>query len=439
MEIAKTLEEATPALNYEIPLPNGDERYTDFSKVRGDIKAMARIRKSFERQFHDEKIQVVFASHRGAGKTTELMRLSGQLKAYYETVYFEASVEMDSNRFEMEDLLLVIARFIELKMRELNKPLDDILLKNVENWFSEVVLSHEEGKKYLAGVHAEAKLEGGMPFFARLMASLTASFKLESTHRETVKQVLKKYTGALMEHVNVMLNAANSILSNEGKKLLLIIDNMDRYNPQIIDELLVKSTDMFKRIACHLIVTPPISLVLRPESSNLSSDFECITMPTIRLRRKDQPYDAFEGLGYECLLLALKKRIDVDKLIPDKKTVDKLIAASGGSIREMLRTAREATLEADGEYISDEDMTNVLKRKRSTMGNIINFNGWWEPLIYIAKNKKVSNENAFLQVLFQRLAYQYNGEVWYDVHPLITELPEFQERMKREAVPGKEC
>ncbi|WP_437563578.1 hypothetical protein [Sorangium sp. So ce542] len=31
-----------------------------------------------------------------------------------------------------------------------------------------------------------------------------------------------------------------------------------------------------------------------------------------------------------------------------------------------------------------------------------------------------------MDVLFHRLAFKYNGEGWYDVHPLVAEIPEFQ-------------
>jgi hypothetical protein len=62
-------------------------------------------------------MHAVFASHRGAGKSTELKRLASAVSRQYSAVYFEANVEMDSVRFSMEDLLLVIARVIEEQMR----------------------------------------------------------------------------------------------------------------------------------------------------------------------------------------------------------------------------------------------------------------------------------------------------------------------------------
>ena len=429
MRIAESLEEATPALDFETPLKSNDPRWTDFSPARGDW-AIQNIKKLFERQTGGRRLHVVFASHRGAGKTTELNRLANDLSAKYYPIYFEANIEMDALSFEMEDLLLVIARVIEQKMRESGNPLDDGLLKGVENWFSEVVLSDDEGQAFLAGVKTEAKAEGGIPFVAKLMASLSSSLQIESKHRESIKSILKKYPGTLMTYVNRLLAAANEKLATNGRQLLLLIDNMDRYEPKMIDELLVQSSDRFKALDCNLIVTPPIGLVLRPQSQTIESVFRCETMPTVCLRKKEQPYAAFSGPGHDLMLDALRKRINVDKLMPDKRAQNRLIFASGGAVRELLELAQDATLEADGKCITTDDVERVLHRRRQRLRDRIDANGWWDILNKIAETKRLDKEEAYLEVLFQRLAFQYNGEVWYDAHPLISELPDFTAKPK---------
>lgn len=424
MGIAETLHDATPALDLS-PLESDDQRWVDFSEARG-TGSIERIKRLFERQPTGQWLHVVFASHRGAGKTTELKRLSSELSERYFPVYFEANIEMDNNRFEMEDLLLVLARYIEEKMRELGMPLDEDLLQDIEKWFSEVVFSDSSGKTFLAGVKAGAKAEGGIPFFSKLMASVTSSLRVESNHQKSIKTTLKKFPGTLMAHVNNLLTAAQKKLSEKGKELLILIDNMDRYEPKIIDDLLVQSADRFKSLACHLIVTPPIVLVLRPETQTLDSVFRCETMPTVKLRGKEQPYSEFSGPGRDRLLEALGKRINMDKLIPDEQARNRLVTASGGAIRELLELAQDATLEADGEAITPVDVDRVLNRRRQRLRDRIDANGWGEILKKIALTKRLGEEPEYLEVLFQRLAFQYNGEIWYDVHPLIAELPDFE-------------
>ncbi|HEX2078951.1 MAG TPA: hypothetical protein VHG08_14610 [Longimicrobium sp.] len=424
--IAQTLDEATPALEFEFPLESGDPRWTDLAPARGVDDPTARVRNLFRRQPSGRTQHVVFASHRGAGKSTELKRLTHQLRDRYFAIYFEANVEMDANDFAMEDLLLVIVRVVEEEMRARGTPLDSQVLENVEKWFGEVVFNDEEGRTFLAGVEASAKAEGGVPFFAKLMASVTSSLRVESKHRTSVKTTLKQFPGTLMTHVNNVLAAAGEILRHDGLDLLILIDNMDRYEPRVIDTLLVHSADRFKSLACNLIVTPPISLVLRPQSQSLETVFRCETMPTVKMREKHQGHFEPTGPGRDVLLEALRKRIDVDRLIPDPAAQTRLALASGGAIREFLEMAQDATLDAAGDTITLADVNRTLERRRQRLRDRIDANGWWDVLVDIARKKRLATGDQYLEVLFQRLAFQYNGEIWYDVHPLVSELPDFQ-------------
>jgi hypothetical protein len=423
MKLAKTLAHATAALDFEMPLESGDARYVDLGQSRG-TDVCGRLQTLLERQPADRWMHAVFASHRGAGKSTELKKLANAVRGQYFAVYCEANVEMDSVKFSMEDLLLVIARVIEEQMRKRNTPIPAAELRKVEDWFSQVVLTGEQSKSFLAGVQTEAKAEGGIPFVAKLLASLTAGFKVESTHRELVKNTLRKFPGTLMTLVNNLLDAASQQLQARGLRLLLLIDNMDRYDPQVVDELLVQSSDRFKSLRCHMIVTPPIGLVLKAESQNIESVFRCETMPTVKLREPSQGYEQFSGTGREALLDALGRRIDLDRLMPDPAARNRLVSASGGAIRELLELAQDATLDADGDCITLADVNRTLDRRRNRLRDRIDANGWWDTLATLAETKRLDKAPEFLEVVYQRLAFQYNGKVWYDVHPLIAELLE---------------
>lgn len=433
---AKTLREATPALDFELPLESGDPRRVDLNAARGG-DVVDRLRKLLQRMPRGKFLHAVFASHRGAGKSTELKGLAHDISSQYLPIYFQANVEMDANSFAMEDLLLVIARVVEEEFRQLQMPLPADVLKKVENWFSEIVLADESGRKYWGQIETEAKAETGIPFIGKLLASLTAAFKVESEHRESIKRTLRNFPGTLMTHVNNLLDAAAKNLESSGRSLLLIIDNMDRYEPKLIDGLLVQSADRFKALRCHIIVTPPIDLVLRPESQSLESVFHSETMPTIKLRERGSDYWKISDPGRACLRAALARRIDVDRLIPSVADQDRLIAASGGAIRELLEMAQDATLQANGETITSADVDRVLERRRQRYRDRIDANGWWEALAKIAKTNRLSKDDACLEVLFQRLAFQYNGEHWYDVHPLISDLPDFQSRIAPPKAKGK--
>jgi len=151
MPVARTLESATAALDFEIPLESGDPRFVDFADVRGG-GSVQRLKERLRRLSPEQWLHAVFASHRGAGKSTELKRLAHELGDRYFSIYFEASVEMDAVDFEMEDLLLVIARVVEQQMRDRETPLPKAELDKVEQWFADVIFNDEYGKSYLADI-----------------------------------------------------------------------------------------------------------------------------------------------------------------------------------------------------------------------------------------------------------------------------------------------
>lgn len=154
------------------------------------------------------------------------------------------------------------------------------------------------------------------------MASVTAAVKVEGSHKQSVKNTLRKFPGALLAHVNNLLDAAAEKLEEDGLRLLIIIDNMDRYDPAVADDLLVSSQDRFKQLRCHLIVTPRMTLLVRPTSQSIRAVFKCETMPTVKLRDRDEDYRELTTEGSKLLREVLERRIDLAQLIPEEGTQD---------------------------------------------------------------------------------------------------------------------
>lgn len=132
----------------------------------------------------------------------------------------------------------------------------------------------------------------------------------------------------------------------------------------------------------------------------------------------------FDGPGRALLVQALAARMDLD-LFEDRETaLDRLIIASGGSIRELLQLVNDCALRADGPKIALIEVDAAVRSARARLRDLVNANGWAPVLGSIAAHKRVNDDPKCMQVLFHRLALKYNGDGWYDVHPLIAELPE---------------
>lgn len=402
-----------------------DPRFEDLSEGRGD-HVTEMIARDIEAHLPDQFVHVAFVSHRGAGKSTEIRRIEKLTIETTHTVYLEATVEMDPVQVEAEDLLLNIAVAVEKEMRLLGKPIARDLLDRIEKWFADAVKTTNWAANFNAEIAAGAEGKIEIPFLGSLFAQAKNLFKHESQYRTEVKLALKKYPGTLLQSVNDLLNAAHTLL--EGRRLLVVIDNLDRYDPAMIDDLLVVGADRIRSLKCNLILTPPISLLLQPRSAQLDECYDCYDLFTVRLRKPSQRYDGteFDGPGRDLLERTLARRINLDVMIPAKETRDRLIAASGGGIRELLDLVSMAARYSRSEVIGEAEVEKSISRRKQRLRDQININGWWNALRYIAEHKQVSDDKHCMDVLFHRLAFKYNGDGWYDIHPLISELPEFR-------------
>lgn len=425
---AKNLRDVTRNCDEDVPLSSDDLRWQDFSPARGD-EATTELGRELEWRSKGWFVHAVFVSHRGAGKSTEILRLTDRLKNAYQLVYLAATVEMDPFEIEAEDLLLNIAISVEASMRAWGTPLPDDLLQRVRSWFDDVVRTTKWAQDFNTEIAAGIEIKPQLPFAGGLFGSVKALFKQESEYRTEVKQVLRKYPGTLLQSVNDLLDEANRILGERA--LLVVIDNLDRYRPEIVDRLLVAGADRMRQLRANLILTPPISLLLQPQSAQLETIYSCHVLYAVRLRSPDMAYDLFDGPGRDLMEHALSLRIELDTMIPEKAARDRLISSSGGAIRELLHLVTQAALGAKGDVILEADVERAVAKRKQRLRDLINANGWLPALLKIAETKQIFSDEKCMAVLFHYLAFKYNGDGWYDVHPLVSELPEF-ERGRRE-------
>lgn len=420
---ATTLDDAYRTCNHDKPLQPDDERYEDLSAARGDDTAK-RLKQRLMRAEPDEFVHVAFVSHRGAGKTTEILRVCDHLKHSHFSYYFESNTRLDDRHITAEDLLLSLALGVQDCFEANDLPLPDKLVAEVQGWFSEIVKSTEWGTQLSADLKSSAGAGGEIPFFAKLKVELQGLLRAESKYRRQVQEAFRRYPGTLIRYVNNLLDAANARLGD--RQLLIVLDNLDRYDPQVVDDLLFKNGRPLRGLRCHLIVTPPIALYYRPMTEQLAQSYLPELMYTVRLRRQDQPYGAFDpqSPARGLLVEALDKRMDVAKLIPDTAAVDRLVSASGGAIRDLLRLVRESILLVGGATLDLATINRAATRLRIDMRDRINANGWAPTLARVMRDHQVNDETDCMDLLYQQLVFRYNGSGWYDVHPLVAEIPE---------------
>lgn len=438
---ATTLADAYRACAPDQPLQSDSPWYLDLSPGRGD-DVVSVLRKRFDLyqppsnddDDHDPSryVRVAFLSHRGAGKTTELHRLSSATRQRFHRIYLAANKELDEQDIEIEDLLFALAVAVERDANERNAPIPPRVADKVGAWFSDVIQTTEWATK--SGVSLDPS-KGAVSLFKLLSSQVAPVFKHTVEHRTELRAALRRQPKALVEAVNQLLDAANASLQKKGRELVVVIDNLDRYPPAVANKLLVERGAMLRDLRTHFVITPPIALHYKPVSEPLRSYYDVELMNTVRIRGKDDPYNEPSGAGADILLQALRLRFDVDALIPNTDAQQRIITASGGAMRELLHIIQQAILRTEGDLhtpattLTLAAIDKAVAAIRTEYRDRINVNEWMPTLAHIARTKQLPGHQESMDVLFQRLALKYNGQGWYDVHPLVAELDEFTAAM----------
>ncbi|MEQ8756325.1 MAG: hypothetical protein RID09_22820 [Coleofasciculus sp. G1-WW12-02] len=177
------------------PLPPGDPTYVDCEEVRGDCDILIELGRSI--LLSDRVTCNLYAGHRGAGKSTELLRLKADLEQQkYYVVYFAADDEdIDPEDAQYTDILLACTRRLLEALKDNAKP-DPLLNWLKYRWGSLKDLA-------LTEVTFESlSLESQMLQFAKLTANLRA---VPST-RQKIREQVDANTVSLIEALNEMPN-----------------------------------------------------------------------------------------------------------------------------------------------------------------------------------------------------------------------------------------
>jgi hypothetical protein len=408
-----TVDDAYNACYPDEALKAGDPRYVDLTAVRGGqslaLILARRIRRTRPPHFHRQLV----SGHRGSGKSTELRRLQAcLLNERFFTVYLDVEDVLDLGEIKYQDVLVAIAQAIFDDLRNKDISLNAGLLEDLKTWFDERIMTEEQKRDMEATLKAEASIEGHVPFLAKALASITSQIKSGSSQKQEIRHKLEQELSGFIVLLNTLLtNARQGVTAKEFHDLVVLVDGLEKmhYREQTDGEsthsvLFVQHAAQLKAPECHLVYTVPISLCFRAGLGNSFPDAPFL-LPMV---------DYTKETGQECLREVVRKRIDIEAVFDSLTTADRLIALSGGSVRDLMRLIRMSCDDA-GEKISLHDAETAIRSLVNEFDRFLKEEDI-KPLQEIARTKTVSF-NARL-----RLVHEYqNGERWADLHPAVRE------------------
>jgi len=416
------------------PLPAGDPQYVDCREVRGDgdiIEDLGRKIKLSQRMTCQ-----LYAGHRGAGKSTELLRLQEYLQTQGCFVVYFAADDEDINPEDTEytDILLACTRHLLESLRNANsKPLRDWMR---DRW---------EDVKDLALTEVSFEtltLESQIAQFAKL----TANVRTVPSLRQQIRDKINPHTTTLMDALNEFIVDAKKNLPDKSSQLAVIADNLDRIVPfspdgkrSNLDEIFLDRTEQLKALDCHVIYTIPISMVYSNRATELINNYnDPQVLPMIMVQNPD-------GSTNEAGLAKIKELIEkrVKQVNPNqcletgvfesRETLERLCLMSGGHVRNLLLMMQEAITRTEDLPITAKAAQRAITQARDVYRRTPE-EGEWQILAKVSQTQRILNDEQHRNLLFSRciLEYRYydeEGEMqpWYDVHPLIKGIKQFKD------------
>ncbi|MGQ9628665.1 MAG: hypothetical protein ACUVV0_17395 [Anaerolineae bacterium] len=426
----RTVDEAYQACHPDEPLEPGDPRYVELSHVRGKEDVAARIARRVSRTLSGYHKQLV-TGHRGCGKSTELKKLQANLEEKgFLAVYFDAEGTLDTADVDYLDILVNIARAVEEAARQNGLRLNRKLVKALDDWFAERILTEEQRHDVKRTLEVEFGVGAQVPLLARMLAAVTGQIASGSSRKVEIRQVLERELKLFIQYLNDLLNDISVRAIRKGKKgLVVIVDGLEKIQYRLFPDgqsshsaLFIQHADQLKAPDCHLIYTVPISLLF---NANLGDAFPADpeVIPMVKITQPDEARTPYQE-GRDALYNILASRVSIEDVFESPDSAWKLVEASGGSVRDLLRMMRFACDEAE-KRIAPAHVEAAIRRLGREYDYLIRDEDV-ETLLEVARQCRAPNNDRAGRLLYLRLVMEYIDDEhgrWADVHPLVKDSP----------------
>lgn len=403
------------------PFPLGEKNYNEFyvdtSEARGDNAAFKIIYRL--KAANSVPIKLLFMGHSGSGKSTELFKVEKELSDAYQVVRFSIRDEVDIMDLTYADMIFTIMHnVIETLHNEKIRISDDKFDKIFSYWNDERVCEILD----VSQVSIEAELEAKASFVNTITARIKGLFQIGSESKNIIRKKIEPNLRQLIQYTNEIIEEADKKLEKKGKRLLLIIEDLDKLDIGAAEELFIKHRKVITSLQIHTIYTFPIFLFYSTQFNAIKDDFDAYVLLSM-IKTKGRDGRKYEK-GVETIRQIIGKRANLN-LIADN-ALELAIMKSGGALRDIFEMLENAVLEAKTENINAQriEMVHIEKaynNLKSSYERVLS-KGHLALLKEIYKDpskKPIEDEEKLMELLKSMAVIEYNGERWCGLHPAI--------------------
>lgn len=367
--------------------------------------------------------KIIFTGHRGCGKSTLLAQFSQEMRQRdLFVVFFSIAELVEMSAVNHVNILYAIALSLLSNATKLKVPLPENTQEALLNWFTET--KSDNYSKQL-----KSELAAGGDFFKLF----TAKLQKEDTFRQEIVITYEKRVSELSRKIDEIAAAIQSVTK---KEVLVVIDDLDKLDLSVVESIFRANINALFSPNIRIVFTIPIAVV---RETALRTALESMSQIILLSVTKFYPQTVAHQPGAEpiaenvaMLLEVLKKRIDPELATPE--TLRRMVLLSGGVLRELVRIGQECCreclleLELDPENadltIDDSILAAAVKNLRNQFARSLG-SQLYDLLVQVYQNftPPDARSEEFLELLHGLYVLEYeNDDLWYDLHPLITDL-----------------
>lgn len=364
----------------------------------------------------------LFAGFRGTGKTTELSRLTRELREHggFAVLHFSArDYHHMSDSLSVEELAVMLAAGIGEQALEVlgDERLPAFAKEGVWNRIGAT----------LSGLFRESGLE--LRFGP---VALKPALRQGESLKADLRAALRERPNRLQEFLHGFVREVADAI--HPRQLVIVVDDLEKFDARSdrVDAVYREMADLFlhsphilKIPNCHVIYTvPPYLALINRAISNVYGGRLHI-LPSIKVRSPPPEHVPHEA-GIAALQAVIDERVDLDVLFGGEREVcmRRLILASGGNLRDLFHLVRELLEAAQdlGLPIAPSEVEQAIRRQAA---HRMIFRKEFELLRDVRRRGDLTDvddeqRGGFAEAMDQQLMLCYwNGRLWYDAHPLV--------------------
>jgi hypothetical protein len=403
------------ATAYNNPIDNNHEFYTDFSGLRQHFSVNTLYKQlNIQRDNNCEPLDVprklFLRGHRGTGKTSELLSLKNKIKdtQCYFVVYSDLSNgKLDPQNIEIVDILILLLEDMIKELENEGAEVSSKILEPFYDWYSERI--REVNKKTDSSIQIEAMAEAGVsiPFFSKLLASVTSKLSSTNETKDTIRKVFKPKINDFLIKFNEFILSINEEFKKKEHyyDMLFMVDGFEKIG-RLEDRkrIIVDDSEQFNKIKTNMLITLPIEL--HEYEHVLNSFANVVSFPLIEVSN-----DSKDRLREFVL-----KRID-ESLFEDGSCIDAIIEYGAGSPRETLRVIQEAYTLSESDRIDFDSINRAVANMARSYSMYLE-EGEINTLKKINNGEFVPFSKEVANLLNEKVLLDY-GDSNYKINPII--------------------